>query len=241
MSHPEDATVRDWTDLVARIRFGVVRRGRKTVSGATIKAVAGRLSTYADPDGSRVFPGLARLAVDLEMSYDTVKMAVSALSRVGLLRLVKAGVRRGHADEYHLAIPTDLLDRDDVECVSGRHALEVERIREATRGRRGTQLGGPDDDPTPGVRGVQHPAQKDSETSGAGCPAPCTPVDNETVRGAVHPARDAIEPERAGCSAPANPSVRGAQPPQCRVLSTPPPTKDLGRVLSIYCGGLVQD
>src|SRR5690606_37306286 len=111
----ENATVREWSDLLARIRFGTVKVAGKTVRGATIKAVGYRAANYADSDGSRVRPGLPRLAVDLEIDHGTAKRAMQVLVRTGLLRLVRPGARPGHADEYQLTIPADLLDRDDIE------------------------------------------------------------------------------------------------------------------------------
>ncbi|MCY1141356.1 hypothetical protein OWR29_25440 [Actinoplanes sp. Pm04-4] len=132
----ERATVREWTDVLARVRFGTVKVAGRNIAGSRIKAVAARLADYADSDGSRVRPGLPRLAVDLEAEYGSVKRAVQHLVRLGLLRLVRPGARPGHADEYQLALPADLLDRDDLTVWSpARHTLEVEKVREATRGR----------------------------------------------------------------------------------------------------------
>ena len=129
-----DATVREWTDVLARIRFGTVKVAGKNITGARIKAVAGRLANYADSNGSRVRPGLPRLAVDLEADYGSVKRAVQLLHHLGLLRLVRAGARPGHADEYQLAIPESLLESVELWSPS-RHRLEVERVSEANRGR----------------------------------------------------------------------------------------------------------
>ncbi|GLH97373.1 hypothetical protein [Phytohabitans aurantiacus] len=140
----DSATVRDWTDVLARVRFGTVKVAGKNITGATIKAVAARCAAYADADGTRVRPGLARLAVDLELHFGSVKRAVQHLARLGLLRLVRPGARPGHADEYRLALPVDLLDRIDV-WTPARHRLEVERIRDANRGRYPGRR-----DPTPG-------------------------------------------------------------------------------------------
>lgn len=224
-----DACVRDWTTLLAHIRFGVVRFGkRKSVSGGSIKAVAARCSTYADADGSRVFPGLARLTVDTELSYETVKMAMTVLVRTGLLRLVEAGTRRGKSDRYQLQIPEDLLDREDIEVWSpARHTLEIERVREATRGRRKPVDGDPDDRPKRDVQGAQPSALSEDSQPRAECSTTRTPVDNSNVQGAQPSAHDDDGTDRAGCSAPANPSVQGAEGGMCRVLSTPPPSKDL--------------
>jgi hypothetical protein len=140
----DSATVREWTDLLARVRFGTVKVAGKNITGATIKAVAGRLAAYADADGTRVRPGLARLAVDLELHFGSVKRAVQHLAHLGLIRLVQSGARLGHADVYRLAIPIDLLDRIEV-WTPAQHRAEVEKVRDANRGRYARRT-----DPTPG-------------------------------------------------------------------------------------------
>jgi hypothetical protein len=128
------ATVREWTDILARIRFGTVKIAGKNITGARIKAVAGRMASYADGNGTRVRPGIARIAVDMEMDYGTARRAITCLRNLGLLDLVRAGGRRG-ADEFRLTLPVDLLERDDLEVWSpSRHRLEVERVSGANRG-----------------------------------------------------------------------------------------------------------
>jgi hypothetical protein len=159
LHHDDRATVREWTDVLARVRFGTVEVAGKNVTGARIKAVAGRLANYADSDGSRVRPGIARIAVDLETDYVTVKRAVQYLGRVGLLRKVRAGSKAGHADEYQLAIPVDLLDREDLEVWSPtRHAREIERVANANRGRYSRRKPAPDPDD---LRVPEVPAETD--------------------------------------------------------------------------------
>ncbi|WP_199514268.1 hypothetical protein [Nucisporomicrobium flavum] len=130
----ERATVREWTDVLARVRFGTVKVAGRNVAGARIKAVAARLADYADSDGSRVRPGIARIAVDLESDYSSVKRAVQYLVRVGLLSLVRAGTAAGRADEYQLSIPASLTDELEV-WSPARHHLETDRVRQANRGR----------------------------------------------------------------------------------------------------------
>lgn len=102
MTH-EPLTVRQWTDIVRRARLG-----------RTVKSVALLLATYADADGTRVFPGIARIAVDCELSYNVVKAALAELRTTGLIALVRRAGRPGHADEYRLDLPADLLDRVEV-------------------------------------------------------------------------------------------------------------------------------
>lgn len=105
MADPVDQslTLRLWTDVVRRARLG-----------RTTKAVALMLATYADNDGSRVFPGVARLAVDCELTYNVIQTALKSLRAAGLIEVVRKAVRRRHADEYRLILADDVLDRIDV-------------------------------------------------------------------------------------------------------------------------------
>lgn len=192
MTDLEDATVREWTDQLARVRFGTVKVAGKTVTGRIIKAVGYRAANYADSDGSRVRPGLPRLAVDLEIDHGTAKRAMQVIVRAGLLRLVRAGARPGMADEYQLTLPNDLLDRPGLEVWSpARQRLEIERVREQTRGRytpRGPQ--------GPNPTGVQVPAvPADADTCGSredqqaeGVQVPEGPADTATGVGPAGPA-----------------------------------------------------
>ncbi|MEV6924033.1 helix-turn-helix domain-containing protein [Dactylosporangium sp. NPDC051485] len=105
MAEPADesVTLRQWTDVVRRARLG-----------RTVKAVALTLATYADNDGTRVYPGVARLAVDCELTYNVVQGALAALRAAGLIALVRRSSRRGQADEYRLILAADVLDRVEV-------------------------------------------------------------------------------------------------------------------------------
>src|SRR4051812_7300089 len=57
---------RQWTEILGRCRFGIVKIAGKSYTALRIKAVAQRIAGYADADGSRVRPGIARVAGDLE-------------------------------------------------------------------------------------------------------------------------------------------------------------------------------
>ncbi|GAA2681795.1 hypothetical protein [Actinoplanes palleronii] len=141
------ATVREWTEILARIRFGTVKIGGKGIAGARIKLVAYRMANFADGNGTRVRPGIARLALDLEMEYRAVGSIVAHLRHLGLLGLVRAG-KGAKADEYRLTLPVDLLHRDDIEVWSPtEQAVEIEKLSAAKRRLRkpaGPQPDGPD-------------------------------------------------------------------------------------------------
>jgi hypothetical protein len=136
------ANFRDWVEILARIRFGKVTIAGKTYRGAIVKAIAGRLACYADHDGTRVRPGIVRLAVDEEVTYRTARDVVAYLRQIGLLHLVRSGGRL-RADEFRLSLPVDLLERDDLEVWSPtRQRREIELAQEAHRGGRKPPGGG---------------------------------------------------------------------------------------------------
>lgn len=122
-THDHGATYRDWTELVVRLRLG-----------RTVKAVALGLARFADADGRRIFPGLGRLAADLELTYNVVQAAVAKLSRLGLIEQVQAPSRHRRATVWRLILHPDLLDRIEVPTPA-QHALASERLAEGKRRR----------------------------------------------------------------------------------------------------------
>lgn len=95
-------------------RFEWERLVRRAVIPWRIKGFALLLSTYADPDGSRVRPGQDALAAITERSDRTVRRMLDELDDLGLIELVMRGGGRGHSKRttvYRLTIPADLLDR----------------------------------------------------------------------------------------------------------------------------------
>lgn len=115
----------------------VIRRARL---GATTKLVALMIATYADPDGTHVFPGAARLAVQCEVSYSAARRALARLRGAGLIELARRGARkRGQADEYRLILAVDLMERCEVPAPD-QERLAVERLNR--RERRGSTVPG---------------------------------------------------------------------------------------------------
>lgn len=87
---------------------------RRCVLPSSTKLVGFVMATYAARDGSRIFPGVARLAATTALSERTVRTALGNLRDVGLIERVYPGGRRGvmaYADVHRLAIPADLMDR----------------------------------------------------------------------------------------------------------------------------------
>lgn len=138
----EQASVREWTELIRRSRLG-----------RTTKGIAFLLATYADADGTRVFPGPARLAVTGSVDYKTAKKAVAELVAAGLLEKVRSrSGQRGRSDEYRLC-----FDEARVEIAGVRSpdelTEEIEAVRaknrRASRGQRtGNGVARPLDDET---------------------------------------------------------------------------------------------
>ena len=96
-----------WVDIVKRSRIPV---GKVKISAAMVKLVALACATYADKDGSRVFPGVARVATDCEITYQTATRAVGVLRSLGLLMMVSAPCRDRSSAEYQLSITPNYLD-----------------------------------------------------------------------------------------------------------------------------------
>lgn len=94
----------EWLDIVRRARLG-----------RTVKAVAYYLGGRANNDGSHLFPGVARIAVECEISYASARSALAALRKAGLVERVRQGNRKAHkADEYRLTLNPALLVAVDV-------------------------------------------------------------------------------------------------------------------------------
>lgn len=123
---PETASTRwDWERLVRRI-----------LMPKALKLAALVMATFADPDGSRVCPGLDELAAVIGQSERTAGRHVGALcDDFGLLTLAARGGGRGRHrtyNEYRLVIPEDLLDRAELLDDDSRPRLRVVRFEPST-------------------------------------------------------------------------------------------------------------
>lgn len=119
MTEDYGAGVNEWVNVVRRAKLG-----------ATVKLVALTIASYADPDGTHVFPGVTRLAVQCELKYRTTQYALARLRKAGLIEVVRHGDRRGgKSDEYRLILAADLLERCDVPSPAAER-LEIERVTE---------------------------------------------------------------------------------------------------------------
>jgi hypothetical protein len=100
--HPCDRF--EWERIVRRVRMP-----------AKVKLLAMVLASYADQDGSRVRPGLDRLAGVTGQGERTIQRHLAELrGAFGLIEEVSRGGGRGRtarAAEYRLVVPDDLLDR----------------------------------------------------------------------------------------------------------------------------------
>jgi DNA-binding transcriptional ArsR family regulator len=101
--HDVGASRYDWERVIKRARLGT-----------PAKAVALAMATYADLDGTKVRPGVVRLAAVTELSERSVYSALKKLTNLGLIECVFRGGHRGEsgmASVYRLTIPADLLER----------------------------------------------------------------------------------------------------------------------------------
>lgn len=213
------ATVRAWVDLVRRARLG-----------RTDKAVAFALAHYADGDGTRIFPGVARLSIECELTYNVVQQVLQRLRRAGLIEVVRRGTTRGRADEYRLIISPEI-----VEHVVVMSPTDVTRAMEkVTAAHRGKHRAKPDPDPHPTRRGA---ANDDEASEGdslhptaQGADASAQPVDNSplhpTANGADRKSAEPPAPHGVGSEMAAAPhGVVPLHPTPCDTTSHRPATR----------------
>lgn len=87
-----------WVDLVLRMDIPPQR-----------KAVAFALSSFANPDGSRVFPGQGKVADMAGLHETNARKHIRALVVAGMLTVVRRGGGRGGAtNSYRLSRPLDI-------------------------------------------------------------------------------------------------------------------------------------
>jgi hypothetical protein len=95
-------------------RYEWERIVRRCIMPSTAKLVALAMATYANADGTRIFPGASRLAAVTGLSERATRGALTFLRDTGLIVRVYKGGRHGDkafTDVHHLAIPADILDR----------------------------------------------------------------------------------------------------------------------------------
>lgn len=92
-------------------RFTWERWIRRLILPPGVKYTALMAITYGDLDGSRIFPGVERLAVVMNVGTASVKRHLRVLRETGLIEKVKQGNRHnGDADEYRITLPHNLMD-----------------------------------------------------------------------------------------------------------------------------------
>lgn len=95
-------------------RYEWERIVRRCVMPQTVKTVAAFAAQYANRDGTRIYPGVARLAAVTCLSERSVRAALQTLRDLGLLTRTRKGSSLGRqalTDEHKLTRPTDLERR----------------------------------------------------------------------------------------------------------------------------------
>lgn len=104
----------EWVRILRRAELGF-GTGKKRIGSNIVQHVAMMACTYGNPDGSRIRPGLARLARVCRLDPETVRRCLTRLRELGLFRRTFEGSKTGRAggksDEYQLEIPEDLAER----------------------------------------------------------------------------------------------------------------------------------
>lgn len=111
----------EWERLIRRCRLGFyegkTKDPKRWVRHATVQHVAFTAATWADLDGTRIRPSIARLALVCELDERTVRVCIQRLRRLNLLQLVTPhrppgrGGGPGRPAEYRMTVPAGLLDR----------------------------------------------------------------------------------------------------------------------------------
>jgi hypothetical protein len=173
--HPEDRFT--WERIITRARLDgtiggsgrIGAKGRQTrggVAGVVFKAVALVYATHADAkDGSDVYPGDMRVAIEAETSPRTVKLVREKLLELGLL---KQTGRHGHTPKYRLTLPDDLTELVDVlspdEVDATAKAMRTKQRSARAKSRDGWSGGLPKEPPMGSP--VDHPNTTDPESLG---------------------------------------------------------------------------
>jgi hypothetical protein len=120
----QPAAVNDWVNVVRRARMH-----------PTTKLVALLLASYANPDGTSIYPGIARVAVQSRQSYRTVQRELKHLRDMQLLESTKRqGTRRGWKAGYQLIFGPDVAELLDVPTPD-EEAAAIEAVAEQNRAR----------------------------------------------------------------------------------------------------------
>lgn len=101
--HLKPAAVNEWVVVFRRV-----------IAEPSVKSVGLYAASYADPDGTNIFPGNARIANITGFSDRSVREAFRIIRDFGLMHRCSKGAaagRRGMADEYRLTIPLDIFGR----------------------------------------------------------------------------------------------------------------------------------
>ena len=123
------ATVYEWAPVVRRARLA-----DDPDLDRDLKLYALYLSTYASPDGTRIYPGEDRAAVEMNRSRRTIARYNKTLRDLGLIEVARRGARKsGHSDEYRLILAADLLDRLPRLPTPAEHNARIIQLRDARR------------------------------------------------------------------------------------------------------------
>lgn len=118
------ALVNEWVNVVRRARID-----------CTTKLTALLLASYANPDGTNIYPGVARLAVQSGYDYRTVQRALKQLRDMGLITpLSRKGMPRTWNTGYRLTFGSDTIELANVPSPATEDA-DVQKLRVLYRGK----------------------------------------------------------------------------------------------------------
>ncbi|MGC5009776.1 hypothetical protein ACLQ2R_03320 [Streptosporangium sp. DT93] len=193
----------DWIRLIRRIELGFnpspTGDPKKRISTTTVQHVAMTAATYANPDGTRIRPGIPRLARVCRLDTTVVGNCLRRLRDLGLLLRVFAGSgagRNARADEYRMAIPEGLhervamLDPDEGELVVP-EGVEAPPARKPRAKNKPAEAAG-----SPGAAPADQPVDNPSSPGAA----PADPGLSEKEHPVLHPGTPGAAPSITRCS-----------------------------------------
>ena len=208
MTDDHGADVNTWVNVVRRARLH-----------PTTKLIALFLASYANGDGTQIYPGVALLAVQSRHGYRTVQAELKRLRDLGLIEpMPRTGMPRTSPTRYRLILAADVLELVDVPTPAAEKAAAEKLIiryrgrhrpKKTARSPDGAQTGDCTQWGDTTARNGQSPDQQE-------CTAPSIdpPYTGDPPGANAAPGTDDAAGEGAGF--PFNPYLRGGNPVQVR-------------------------
>jgi DNA-binding transcriptional ArsR family regulator len=92
----------DWERIIFRLPKSLLPPG--------VKHCAHALARFGNPDGTRIFPGVVKMALVMGVTERTVIRSLKTLRELGLITRVRRGNTKDESDTYRLTVPANILE-----------------------------------------------------------------------------------------------------------------------------------